>query len=110
MTEQQPRWLIAPMASTATIKHASKARSWNGTSRLAGRGDGVIRVDPPPSGPTTIRLSHAGGGNFAIFGYGGAMVQLLVNEIGTHNGQTTLGAGAMVLEVTADGDWTITPD
>lgn len=34
---------------------------------------------------------------------------LLVNEIGSYDGTVRLGSDALVLEIAADGDWTVAP-
>jgi hypothetical protein len=54
-------------------------------------------------------ISHQGSGNFAIWAYSEDGTDLLVNEIGTYTGESLLADGTFVLEITADGSWTITP-
>ncbi len=56
-------------------------------------------------GFATLKLTHRGDGNFAIWAYG-SDTDLLVNEIGRYTGEVLLG-DAVVLEITADGPWTM---
>ena len=61
---------------------------------------------------TTFEMSHDGSSNFAIWllDSDGENVDLLVNEIGSFDGSTAIGlpaAGVYVLDIYADGDWTI---
>ena len=61
---------------------------------------------------TTFDMSHDGSSNFAIWllDSNGDPVDLLVNEIGDFDGSTAVGvpaAGVYILDVEADGDWTV---
>ena len=45
-----------------------------------------------------------------VIAYGGDIGQdLLVNEIGAYDGEVLIGDGAFLLEITADGNWGVTP-
>jgi hypothetical protein len=97
-------------AWTATIKPVSGARAWNGTAKLAGKGDDVVRVNPPISGLATATFTHSGSENFAVVSYSADSSDLLINEIGHYHGQVQLPDGTQLLAVSADGAWTATPD
>ncbi|MCV0377538.1 MAG: hypothetical protein K5835_18840, partial [Microbacterium sp.] len=96
---------------TITIKPVTEARAWDGASEMTGTGDDVVRIDPNISGLMTANVSHSGSGNFAIFAYGAGPfgADLLVNEIGNYSGEVAIGSGAFLLEITADGAWSISP-
>jgi hypothetical protein len=96
---------------TITIRPVTAAQAWDASSAFGATGDNVVRVDPPVDGLLTADVSHTGVSNFAIIGYGGGTFgqELLVNEIGTYNGEVLIASGTFLLEVTADGDWSITP-
>lgn len=98
-------------AWTITIKPVMEARDWDGSSELSGAGDDVIHVDPNITGLMTADVAHSGSGNFAVIAYGsGAFgTDLLVNEIGSYSGEVVIGSGTFLLEITADGTWSITP-
>jgi hypothetical protein len=85
------------------IQAAQKAPLWTGTS--SGKGAAVLRM-AATSGLTTLKISHSGKSNFVVIAYGDSK-DLLVNEIGTYSGETLLPSGAVLLEIEADGNWTI---
>lgn len=63
-------------------------------------------------GLVTFRLKHAGKSNFSVFlmDKNGNKVDLLVNEIGDFDGSKVIGinrAGIYLLDIYADGEWTI---
>ncbi|GLI30705.1 MULTISPECIES: hypothetical protein [Brachybacterium] len=45
----------------------------------------------------------------AIWAWGESYPDLIVNDIGTYDGTTLLPDGSLVLQVDADGTWTISP-
>jgi len=92
------------------IKPVTSARAWNGTGRLSGKADDVVRLTPMSSGLTTVTLVHSGRANFIGTAYGTDGRELLANEIGRYSGQTTLPEGTFLFQVEADGAWTITSD
>lgn len=91
-----------------TIKPVTLARHWNGSTALSGKGDDVVYVSPPSNGLTVVTLKHSGDSNFAIWAYG-EEAELIVNDIGKYNGETTLPNGTILLEITANGSWSVTP-
>lgn len=94
---------------TILIQHPSKARRWDGRSALTARGDSVLFISPAVSGFLSVTASHRGSSNFAVRAYGDQR-SLLVNEIGRFSGRVLVPSGTLLLEVTADGDWSVTPD
>jgi hypothetical protein len=93
-----------------TIKPVTAARVWATGTKLTGKGDDVVRLNPPASGLTTATFTHTGKSNFVVMSYSADGTDLLVNEIGNFNGQTTLPDGTLLLQVEADGSWSVTPD
>lgn len=69
-------------------------------------GDGVFLYDGAAS---MWAMTHAGSSNFAVVEYGGMFPNLMVNEIGVYSGTVPAQAGPSVIEVSADGAWSITP-
>jgi hypothetical protein len=96
---------------TIAIQPLSGARGWNGRAALSGAGDDVVRFRRPVSGLLTADVSHNGAGNFVIHSFGGGPFgqDLLVNEIGAYSGEILISDGTFLLEVNADGGWSITP-
>jgi hypothetical protein len=93
-------------AWTITIQVAQKAPKWTG--KVTGRGSTVLIVDPSTTGGiSTVRVTHSGEGNFAVWAVSGRP-HLLVNEIGNYSGETLLPAGTVLLDIEADGRWSIT--
>jgi hypothetical protein len=55
-----------------------------------------------------VRLVHRGQSNFAINAYAAdGSSDLIVNEIGHYDGETTLADGTDLLEIDADGAWSV---
>lgn len=74
-------------------------------NRQSGHGDDVVYYD---SG-SKATISHSGESNFAVTEYSSSGGRnLLVNEIGQYNGTVPLNTPSIV-QVNADGDWTIEP-
>ena len=93
-------------AWTITIKVAQKAPRWSG--RGSGKGAAVLVVDGGAvTGLTTVTITHQGRSNFAVFAYGDGVYDLLVNEIGSYSGEVVVPSGTVLLDVQADGAWTI---
>ncbi|MDF1596933.1 MAG: hypothetical protein P1T08_12715 [Acidimicrobiia bacterium] len=71
---------------------------------LSGTGDAVILV-----GAVSGRLhaTHNGSSNFAVLSHGTDR-DLLINEIGVYEGTVRLDDGALLIEIEADGAWTLT--
>jgi len=84
------------------------------TGTLRGRGSGVVVVRADDDAQPIIALSHRGKANFivSLIPYGRAgFSELVANEIGRYTGETTpstpLDGGFYLLEVLADGVWSI---
>lgn len=75
-------------------------------SSLSGSGDDVLRYDGSAS---TLTSSHDGSSNFIILGHeaNGRYNDLIVNEIGSYSGTDLMASGSAILEITADGNWTL---
>jgi hypothetical protein len=68
-----------------------------------GVGDSVILY----FGDTTIaNIQHSGESNFAVWSYANGS-DLLVNEIGDYSGQVRWQSGPALIEISADGPWSI---
>jgi len=68
-----------------------------------------------PKGLTTFRMTHNGSSNFQVWllDDSGQPMELLVNEIGSFNGSKAVGiekAGIYLLDISADGNWSITTE
>jgi hypothetical protein len=96
-------------AWTATIRPTSAARAWDGASKASGKGDDVLLVNPPVSGLATATVTHSGSANFVVESYTADVSDLLVNEIGKYTGEVQLPDGTMLIAISADGAWRITP-
>ncbi len=93
---------------TATIKPVTSARTWSGSGKLTGTGDDVVQIVPAASGLVTLAVSGTGTGNFAVVSFGlDGGENLLVNEIGHYSGEVQLPDQAALLQVTADGPWSV---
>lgn len=82
---------------------------------LSGHGQQATQFLGLNAGLATFKMTHQGQGNFAIvlMDQDGQPRDLLVNEIGAFDGSKASGIaspGAYVLDITADGDWTVTID
>lgn len=89
---------------TVTLRDAVGLREVAEASATTGKGDDVMLY----FGETTVaEVTHAGDGNFAVWSYGD-FSDLLINEIGAYSGQVRWPAGAALIQVSANGAWTIT--
>lgn len=99
--------IIASGNWKVTIQVLQKAPRWNGAA-LTSKGDNVYLVQPGTlSGLSTLKITHSGRSNFAVWAYEDSGRDLLINEIGKYSGEVLVSADTVVLEVTADGIWTI---
>jgi hypothetical protein len=75
---------------TVEIRSITSARAWDGARAMAGKGDQVILLSRAAAGSTTIK--NKGHSNFAVTAYSpeGDYLDLLVNEIGSYNGEVLL--------------------
>ena len=92
---------------TIVVSPLEAAYRWDGTGTLKRRGSDVIVLPTPTGGLTSAKITHQGSENFTVFGYSGTGGDLLVNEIGRYRGEVLLAEGTSVLELEADGPWTI---
>lgn len=93
---------------TLTIGSVAQLATKATTGKAAGKGDDVLVLG---GAGTAAKITHtSGSGNFVIHAYSMETGEggLLVNEIGGYSGVRPLEAPALV-QVTADGNWTITP-
>jgi len=77
---------------------------------ISGTGQQATQKFSLESGLSIFNLSHNGSRNFAIWlmDFNGNNVDLLVNTVGQFNGSKAVGiAGSYLLNVTADGAWTV---
>ncbi len=58
----------------------------------------------------TVKITHRGSSNFIVKAYTADSGELLVNEIGNYSGEQIMPAGTVLVEILADGAWTITPE
>lgn len=54
-----------------------------------------------------LSLTHNGSSNFVVRAWSASERDLLVNEIGAYEGTVRIDPSALVIEVEADGDWTM---
>lgn len=78
---------------------------------FTGKGQQVSEPFSTGKGLATIEMTHNGSSNFAVrlLDKSGNMVELLANEIGAFTGSkaTSVETGIYVLDISADGDWTV---
>jgi len=92
---------------TIDLVPLSEAPRWDGETTYEATGDSIVIVDGVADGLTPVTLTHQGESNFAIWAWGESYPDLIVNDIGTYDGTTLLPDGSLVLQVDADGAWTI---
>ncbi|MEU3456746.1 hypothetical protein ABZ671_24560 [Micromonospora sp. NPDC006766] len=100
--------IMASGSWTLTIGTVAQLAGKFPTGKASGKGDDVLVLG---GDATAAKITHRRGtANFVVYAYsletgeGG----LLVNEIGGYSGVRPLSAPALV-QITADGNWTITP-
>jgi hypothetical protein len=76
------------------------------TSYLTGSGDDIVRYQGSAS---TLSSTHDGTSNFVIWGYesDGSIAGLIVNEIGAYSATDLIPSGTAILDIAADGNWTL---
>lgn len=89
------------------LVHLGEAPRWDGETTYEATGDSIVIVDGVADGLTPVTLTHQGESNFAIWAWGESYPDLIVNDIGVYDGTTLLPDGSLVLQVEADGTWTI---
>ena len=94
---------------TIEVRPIEAARQWDGASPITGKGDSVVTLSGGGSGITTIK--NKGHSNFAVVAYAldGEYLDLLVNEIGSYNGEVLLPDQDPVLLVigAVGGTWSL---
>lgn len=85
--------------TVAPISSAKKLAQTN-----SGNGDQVFLYDGEAA---NWALKHQGDGAFIVSADDGSFPDMLVMEIGNYSGTVPLGAGPLILEVKADGAWTM---
>ncbi|MGW4425740.1 hypothetical protein [Streptosporangium sp. NPDC004631] len=92
---------------TLRFRPLSSAPLWKGAT-ARGKGDAVLRLNPPSRGFRTVRARYTGESNFIVYGFTGAgFPDVLFNEIGGYNGKTSLPSGTRLIVVQADGKWSM---
>ncbi len=95
--------ISADGAWTVTLRDVLSIRELPGSSTTTGQGDDVLVY----LGDATIAdLAHTGDSNFAVWSYGTSS-DLVVNEIGSYTGEVRWPAGTSLIEISANGAWTI---
>lgn len=87
---------------TATARPLSEMPVLNET--LEGSGDQVVLY---ASTESRLTLTHTGDSNFAVIAWSSTDRDLLVNEIGAYEGTVRIDPAAFVIEIQADGAWTL---
>ena len=94
---------------TITVRPVTQAKAWDPSTVSKGTGSMVLRVAPASDGFVVIGVTHRGSSNFAVWSYTADSRDLLFNEIGRYSGESVLPDGTLLLEIEADGAWTVTP-
>lgn len=82
--------------------------------RYEGSGTKILKIKKPEPGAALITMTHEGSSNFAVWSLDGNLEQmdLLANTIGNYEGTTVLdvndGEETARLDISADGNWTVT--
>lgn len=111
-TEKAKAEAEAKIKAEAQAKAEAEARA-NAPVVLSGVGQQATNKFHLESGLKIFKMTHSGGGNFAIWllDSNGNKLGLLVNEIGSFNGSKAEQipfAGDYLLDVMASGSWTVT--
>lgn len=100
--------VVSGGAWTIVVRPVSAARLWNGTGTVKGVGSDVLLVRPPTSAALTATLTHTGSSAFTVTDYTTAGdITTVLDVTGSFNGKEQLGAGTGILQVEADGSWSI---
>jgi len=83
----------------------TSARSLSVPGEISGSGDDIIILRG--STPDVATVSHRGDSNFVVTAYGTLGRDLLVNEIGSYNGKVIVSGDTIILEIVADGNWSV---
>lgn len=94
--------ITADGAWTITAQHLSEAPTMD--TSFEGTGDRVVLYAGTDS---RLAGTHDGDSNFVIMAWSAAGRDLLVNEIGAYDGTVRIDPATIVIEVQADGNWTL---
>ena len=108
---QTSRYLDITATGPWTISVRSVTTVPTFDSNTAGRGDRVLLYTGPAR---VMRLTHDGPSNFIVWHHRNYLSastdsDLVVNVIGPYNATRSFAAGPALIEITADGNWTIGP-
>lgn len=97
---------------TVSIKQPRPTSAESKPQALTGKGQQASKFIKLENGLTTFKLKHTGSSNFAVtlLDKNGNLKELLANEIGNFDGSKATGvntSGIYLLNITADGNWTI---
>ncbi len=88
---------------TVTLRDVLTVREVPQGATTTGQGDDVLVY----LGDATVAdIAHTGDSNFAVWSYGRGN-DLLVNEIGSYTGQVRWPGGTALIQISANGAWTI---
>lgn len=94
--------ISADGAWTLTVKPLSKAPNLP----ASGEGSGLYKVSVSKRASWTF--SHSGSSNFIVYQYcTSGMNDLLVNEIGSYKGKNIVSKGTCLIDIDADGTWSV---
>ena len=85
------------------------APAWSGREPVSGQGDAVLIAPGGLDRLTVAQITHGGARAFAVWAYTTISRDLVVNDVGRHDGRHAFARGVLVVAVTADGPWSITP-
>ena len=94
--------LTATGTWTVTLRPLSAAPKFGSATK--GTGDGVVLYTGAGGVGT---FAGKGPGNFAVHVFSSTGSDLLVNEIGNYSGENVVPAGPALLQITADGPWSV---
>jgi hypothetical protein len=109
-----PRGTISGLQITANspwtikVQDVTTGPQWNGTTRVAGKGDSVLIIPGGTSASETVKISNSGQGNFVVYETDSSR-KLLVNKAGSWSGTEPLPSDTVLVEVLSAGAWSITP-
>ena len=69
----------------------------------------VLRVTGVLDDLAVMKITYKGASNFVVSTYSGEGVDLQVTEIGRYSGESLFPGSTILVEIEADGAWSITP-
>ena len=94
---------------TIAVKPVTSAKAWSPANAASGTGSMVLRVTGVLDDLAVMKIVHKGSSNFAHWTWSDERRDLHVNEIGRYSGESLFPAITLVVEIEADGAWSITP-